>query len=496
MPNLKPSLISRFICTANRSKWVVLGGLTGFFVGVALSATDVQKEPKLPVNEVREMANVYGLIRKVYIEDVDDKKLMRGAISGMLYDLDPHSAYFDEKSLKELTEATKGEFGGLGIEIGVEDDFIKVISPIEDTPAEKAGIQAGDLITKINETSTKNISTSEAAKKMRGAPGTSVTITISRKNETRPIVLTITRAIIKSISVKGKLVEPDYAWVRVTQFQEPTLDLLVTKLEDLLKQEPNLNGVVLDLRNNPGGLIQSAVGISSIFLPKDSVVVETRGRDITNTSQLKADLSPSVFKEILINRINKLREKLKSVNVVVLVNSGSASASEVVSGALQDWGRATIMGDTTFGKASVQTIIPLDEKGATALKLTTARYYTPKGRSIQAKGIEPDLRVDETENGNIFSQNIREVDIDKHLKNEQGMEAEKVQIDKAIDEIESFKQKQEKDKQFKRPDFGSDQDWQLKQALNHLKHRPVVLSKTPKKEVATSASSAKPQNHK
>jgi carboxyl-terminal processing protease len=472
-----------WLSRVSRSKWAVVTLLGGFVVGVAVSASSMKKDNSLPVNELREFASVYGLIKKAYVEEVEDKKLIRGAIAGMLYDLDPHSAYLDEEGYKELKSNTSGEFGGLGIEIGTEDGFVKVISPIEDTPAQRAGIMAGDLIVRINEASTKSLSLSESVKRMRGKPGTPVTLTISRKNTDQPIVIKIVRAIIKVKSIKGKNLEPGYAWLRITQFQERTVENMLDKLDEILKQDPSLKGLVIDLRNNPGGLLQGAVGVAAAFLPDNVTVVETRGRNIDSAFQLKTDLMGTRFDDNLAQRVAAIRAKLKDVKIVVLVNSGSASASEIVSGALQDYGRATIMGQTTFGKASVQSVLPLNEQGTTALKITTARYYTPKGRSIQAKGIEPEMKVDETAEGNLLSQNFREVDYDKHLKNDQGSEADKVKIDEIAKEREKIKEKLEKDKNFKLPEYGSEKDWQLIQALNYLQGKPVVMSKPePKKE--------------
>ena len=350
----------------------------------------------LPVDELRQLADVFGLIKSDYVENVEDKKLLTEAISGMVASLDPHSAYLDKKAFKELREGTQGKFVGLGIEVGMEDGYVKVISPIEDSPAYKAGLKAGDLITRLDSTPVKGMTLDEAVKRMRGEPNTKITLTVARKEEDKPVLITIVRQEIRVQSVKSKLIEPGYAWVRVSQFQEPTVEDMAKKISALYAQDPNIKGLVLDLRNDPGGVLPGAIGVSAAFLPKDVAIVSTNGQlpDSKATFYARREFYGT---RSLSDPLARLPEAVKNVKMVVLVNSGSASASEIVAGALQDYKRATIMGSQTFGKGSVQTIRQLSAD--TAVKLTTARYYTPNGRSIQARGIVPDLMVDETPEG-------------------------------------------------------------------------------------------------
>lgn len=432
----------------------------------------------LPIEELRQLADVFGLIKTDYVEPVEDKKLLTEAISGMVASLDPHSAYLDKKAFKELREGTQGKFVGLGIEVGMEDGYVKVISPIEDTPAHKAGLKAGDLITRLDNTPVKGMTLDEAVKRMRGEPNTKITLTIARKDEDKPIVVTITRQEIRVQSVKSKVVEPGYAWVRVSQFQEPTVDDLAKKLNAIYAQEPNLKGLVLDLRNDPGGLLPGAIGVSAAFLPKDVSVVSTNGQlaDSKQTFYARREYYAS---RSLGDPLAKLPEAAKKVPMVVLINAGSASASEIVAGALQDYKRATIMGTQSFGKGSVQTIRQLSAD--TAVKLTTARYYTPLGRSIQAKGIVPDMLVDEYADGDLLAgMRLHEADLQKHLRNDKDKEA--VIAKSPMDELEEEKRLEALAKKRKPLEYGSKDDFQLAQALNHLKGQPVQLSKTAKVE--------------
>ena len=450
---------------------ITLGLVAGVAASLQFSAMAQKNVAPLPIEELRQLADVFGLIKSDYVEPVDDSKLISEAISGMVSSLDPHSVYLDKKAFKELQESTQGKFVGLGIEVGMEDGYVKIISPIEDSPADKAGVKAGDLITKLDSLPVKGMSLDEAVKHMRGEPNTKITITIARKNLDKPIVLTITRDLIKTQSVKGKIIEPGYAWLRVSQFQEPSLDDLVKKINALYAQDPHIKGLVLDLRNNPGGLVPSAIGISAIFLPKDVTVVTTNGQ----IPESKANYTAS--REYYSTRsgpdpLAKLPEGIKSVPMVVLVNTGSASASEIVSGALQDYHRATILGTQTFGKGSVQTIRQISAD--TGVKITTARYYTPSGRSIQAKGITPDLNVEETaENDGINSLRLREADLQKHLNNDTDAKAGTEKRDEAEDEKRAI----ELEKTLKPLEYGSATDFQLMQALNHLKGLPVQLAK-------------------
>jgi carboxyl-terminal processing protease len=399
----------------------ILVGLVGLLAGAALTVNlsaiaNKDADTALPIEELRAFTDVFARIKSDYVEPVEDKKLITEAINGMLTGLDPHSAYLDVEGFKDLQVGTQGEFGGLGIEVGMEDGFVKVVSPIEDTPAFKAGVKPGDLIVKLDDTPVKGMTLNDAVKRMRGKPGSPIKLTIARKGVDKPIVLTLTRAVIKIRSVKSTLLENGYGYVRVTQFQEHTGDLLAQALGKLYKDNKKpLNGLVLDLRNDPGGLLNGAVAVSAAFLKPDSLVVYTEGR--TEDAKMRLTASREHYlRPMQTDYLKDLPKGVKDVPMVVLVNSGSASASEIVAGALQDHKRAVVMGTRTFGKGSVQTILPLGN--GTAIKLTTARYYTPGGRSIQAKGIEPDILV---EDPNMPSEgdgvNVREADLDRHLLN-------------------------------------------------------------------------------
>ncbi len=364
----------------------------------------------LPIEELRAFTEVFDRVKRDYVEPVADKKLITEAINGMLTGLDPHSAYLDQEAFKEMQVGTQGQFGGLGIEVGMEDGFVKVISPIDDTPASRAGVMAGDLIVKLDDASVKGMTLNDAVKQMRGKPDTPIRLTIVRKGEPNPIELTLTRAIIKIQSVKSTLLEPGYAYFRVTQFQDGTGELLARAIETHVKGP--MKGVILDLRNDPGGLLNSAVAVSAMFLEPGQLVVYTEGR--AEDSKMRLNASPEHYLRGR-NRedfVRKLPPDIKKLPMVVLVNGGSASASEIVAGALQDHNRAVIMGQQTFGKGSVQTILPLGSN--TAIKLTTARYFTPQGRSIQAKGITPDIPLEGAVD-KAASLRLREADLSKHL---------------------------------------------------------------------------------
>ena len=363
---------------------IAIGAVAGVLLSVGVTAV-AQRGSPLPLDELRQLSNVFAAIKNNYVESVDDKTLIDNAISGMVSNLDPHSAYLDADAFREMQTATQGEFGGLGIEVGAEDGFVKVISPIEDTPAARAGVMAGDLIIKIDDTPTKGMSLNDAVKLMRGAPKSPITLTIMRADRPQPIVLKIVRDIIKVRSVRSKMLDNNVAYVRIAQFQEKTGVDLAKQLKDLgAKEAPK--GLVLDLRNDPGGLLTSAIGVSGAFLPSDALVVSTDGR--TPDARHKYLAVPSEYARGESNYLSGLPAWTKTVPMVVLVNVGSASASEIVAGALQDHKRAKVLGNRTFGKGSVQVILPLSE--TTAVKLTTSRYFTPSGRSIQATGIEPD----------------------------------------------------------------------------------------------------------
>lgn len=355
-----------------------LGSIGGRIADVS-AAQAADTAAKLPLDDLRIFAEVFGRIKNDYVESVDDRELLEHAIRGMLSGLDPHSSYLDKEDYRDLQVGTTGEFGGLGIEVGMEDGFVKVIAPIDDTPAQRAGLKAGDLIIRIGEKPAKGITLNEAVTIMRGKPGSKIELTILREGGERPFKVEIERDIITVASVKSRMLEPGFGYVRIAHFQSRTSEDLL-KVISKLKQENDgvLKGVVLDLRNNPGGVLNSAVSVSDAFL-RGGLIVYTQGR--VDDSELKFRAGPD--------------DVLEGAPMVVLVNSGSASASEIVAGALQDHRRAIIMGTQTFGKGSVQTIVPIDN--STALKLTTARYYTPSGRSIQAHGIEPDIELERGE---------------------------------------------------------------------------------------------------
>ena len=470
--------------------WVAVGAMAGALTTVQIQATARGTLAPLPLEELQQLAAVFSLVKSDYVEPVDDKKLIAEAISGMVSSLDPHSQYFDKKSFKEFREGTVGRFVGVGIEITMEDGVVKVVSPIEGSPAFRAGLKTNDLITKIDDTAVKGLSINDAVKRMRGEPNTKVQLTIFRREENRTFSVTITREEIKTQSVKSRVVEPGYGWIRVSQFQERTVEDFTRKLDEMMKAEPKLKGLVLDLRNDPGGLLDAAVGISAVFLPEGVTVVSTNGQLEESKFVYKAlpqfyqrRGTPDVVKQLTASTGGAL----KSIPLVVLVNEGSASASEIVAGALQDHKRATIMGSQTFGKGSVQTVRPLGPD--TGIKLTTARYYTPSGNTIQAKGIVPDVMVDETEEGNLFAAlRTREADLTKHLTNGKGDDKAAAEAEKAAEkqrEAEREKARLRLEEENRKnpggrvlPEFGSEKDFQLRQALNHLKGQPVLVSKT------------------
>jgi carboxyl-terminal processing protease len=470
-----------------RSKFSQLGlVIGGVLIGVAISlnysAVAQRSTPSalpLPIEELRAFTEVFGRVKSDYVEPVEDKKLITEAINGMLTGLDPHSAYLDQEAFREMQVGTQGEFGGLGIEVGMEDGFVRVVSPIDDSPASRAGIKAGDLIVKLDETSVKGMTLNDAVKRMRGKPNTQIVLTIVRKGEQKPIVVTLTRAVIKIQSVKSTLLEPGYAYVRVSQFQEHTGETLARSVETLFKQNQGpMKGLVLDLRNDPGGLLNGAVAVSAAFLPKDALVVYTDGR--TEDAKMKLNASPEHYlrgrnKEDFLKR---LPAEAKTVPMVVLVNGGSASASEIVAGALQDHERAVVMGQQTFGKGSVQTILPLGNN--TAIKLTTARYYTPKGRSIQARGIVPDIPLDDGVNDR-SALKLREADLTKHLT-EGATEKPADKAEAAAKSAQKYgftpaARPKDVDEKTLRPEPGqvvSPNDYELNQAVAFLKSRPAV----------------------
>ena len=458
--------------------WIAIGAMAGALTTVQLQAVARAGMAPLPLEELQQLAAVFGMVKSDYVEPVDEKKLITDAISGMVASLDPHSAYFDKKSYKEFREGTSGRFVGVGIEITQEDGLVKVVSPIEGSPADRAGLKPNDLITRIDDVAVKGLSLNDAVKKMRGQPQTKVLLTIFRKDESRTFPVSITREEIRTQSVRSKVIEPGYAWIRLSQFQDRTVDDFVTKMEKIYKQEPNLKGLVLDLRNDPGGLLDAAVAVSAAFLPENVTVVSTNGQLPESKSIYKA--SPEFYQRRSgADPLKGLPAALKTVPLVVLVNEGSASASEIVAGALQDHKRAIIMGNQTFGKGSVQTVRPLGPD--TGIKLTTARYYTPSGKSIQARGIVPDVMVDETAEGSPFAAlRTREADLEKHLNSGQGAEVKDEGREKAReDALKRLEEEAKKTPEQRRPpELGSDKDFPLAQALNQLKGKPVLVSKT------------------
>ena len=458
---------------------IALGALAGALTTMQVQAVAQRSLAPLPLEELQQLAAVFGIVKSDYVEPVDEKKLIGDAISGMVSGLDPHSQYFDKKTFKEFREGTSGKFVGVGIEIGMEDGLVKVVSPIEGSPAFRAGLKAGDLITRIDDTAVKGLTIDQAVKRMRGEPQTKVELQIFRKAESRTFPVTIVREEIRVQSVRAKVVEPGYAWLRVSQFQDRTVEDFVRKLEELYQAEPNMKGLVLDLRNDPGGLLDAAVALSAAFLPADVTVVTTNGQLPESRATFKA--SPEFYVRRGPDPLKRLPAAVKKVPLVVLVNEGSASASEIVAGALQDHKRATIMGSQTFGKGSVQTVRQLSPE--TALKITTARYYTPSGRSIQAKGIVPDIWLDETAEGNVFAAlRTREADLQKHLSERAGKpdDAKDEAREKArAEERKKLEEQLAKAREIKPlPEFGSPEDFPLQQALNQLRGKPVIVSKT------------------
>jgi carboxyl-terminal processing protease len=422
------------------------------------------RDLKLPVEDLTLFTQVYERIKNDYVEPVEDKKLLKEAINGMITGLDPHSQFLDADAFKELQSNTQGEFGGIGIEIGQEDGLIKVISPIDDTPAYKAGIIAGDMIFKVDDVSVKGMSINDAVKKLKGKPGTPVKVTIIRKGAEGPLDFALLRDVIKIRSVRAEVIEPGYARLRITQFQERTGEDVAKAIGDLTAK--GLKGLVLDLRSNPGGLLTASVAVSAAFLPKDALVVYTDGRNDENRLKYTASKGYYLRHGSRDDYLARLTPESKTVPIVVLVNGGTASASEIVAGALQDHKRAVVIGTQSFGKGSVQTILPINQTAA--VKLTTARYYTPGGRSIQAKGITPDFVVEDGRE----AMRLRERDLEKHLEGDD---------EKAKKAAPSPAQSDAKVAPDKKPvpapalkEGEKPKDVQIEAALNHLKGLPVI----------------------
>ncbi|EAR20806.1 S41 family peptidase [Nitrococcus mobilis] len=423
-----------------------VGAVLGLFAAFGQSAC-AQRAPQaeLPLGELRTFTEVLVRVKQDYVESVRDETLLENAVRGMLSGLDPHSAYLDKKEYKDLQVGTRGEFGGLGIEVGMENGFVKVVAPIDDTPAARAGIQAGDLIIRIDGKPVKGMTLGDAVSVMRGKPGTTIKLTVVRESENKPFDVTIKRAVIKVDSVKSRILEPSYAYLRITQFQSHTGEDVADALDDLKQQsDGKLQGLVLDLRNNPGGVLNAAVEVADAFLTKGRIVY-TKGR--IDSADMSFSATPNDF--------------IAGAPMVVLVNGGSASASEIVAGALQDHKRAVIMGSKTFGKGSVQTILPL--RDGAAIKLTTARYYTPNGRSIQAEGIVPDVALAHlklTKAGDSGVGMLTEADLSRHLLNGQNTNS-KQEIGTTSDEKNL-----------------ASQDYALSEALNLLKGLTILKHHT------------------
>lgn len=401
----------------------------------------------IPVDDIRVLVEVFHKIKKDYVEVIEDTDLIENAMRGMLAGLDPHSSYLDKDDYRDLREGTSGEFGGLGIEVGMEDGFVKVIAPIDDTPAHRAGIQAGDTIVRLDDTPIRGMSLNDAVKKMRGKPDSQIILTIIRDGENKPLTFTIVRDLIKVRSVRSRMLEPGFGYIRISQFQARTGDDLRTHIRDLKDEAPDgLKGLIIDIRNNPGGILGAAVSVADAFLDS-GMIVYTEGR--IKDSQLEFTAKPP--------------DSLHGAPLIVLVNEGSASASEIVAGALQDRERALIMGRPTFGKGSVQTILPMNNKAA--LKLTTARYFTPSGRSIQAEGIKPDIIIDKVKVSAVTAaatKAVKEANLDRHLENPE-----------ESDEIKKVEEKDSGEQPL------AERDYTLYEALNLLKGMDVLYARTP-----------------
>jgi len=413
----------------------------GIFVG-AIITLDHRAQADREDTQVKTLSEVFQRIKTDYVEPVSDKKLLEDALQGMMSGLDPHSAYLDPEGYKELRIGTEGQFGGLGIEVTMENGFVKVITPIEDTPAAKAGLKSGDLIIRLGDTPVKGMSLNDAVRMMRGKPGSKILLTVIREGESKPLKFNVERDIIQLRTVKERVLEPGYGYLRITQFQGNTDKSVYKGLNTLVKENHGqLKGLVLDLRNNPGGVLPVAVKVADAFI-RDGLIVYTKGR--TSDSELEYSAAPD--------------DLLNGAPIVVLVNGGSASASEIVAGALQDHKRAIIMGTKTFGKGSVQTILPISNGGA--LKLTTARYYTPKGRSIQAAGIVPDIITEQAKltHTDADQELLKESDLAGHLENNTLKKGDKTKSNSVKDEVDT-------------------KDYQLQEALNLLKGISIIRSR-------------------
>jgi carboxyl-terminal processing protease len=457
-----------------KAGWIGVGAVLGLLLSLNISVFAQRESPlPIPYQDLQLLSAVFGKIKSDYVDPVSDDKLIHEAITGMVRGLDPHSDFLDAEAFKELQVDTQGHFGGLGIEVGAENGAIRVISPIEDTPAFRAGIKAGDLIVKIDDTATQGLSLNKAVEKMRGKPGSTIVLTVLRKGVDAPLTFTLVREVINVKSVAFKSIEPGYGYIRVRKFQEDTGADVAKAVRTLYAKGP-LKGLVLDLRSDPGGLLNQAVAVAATFLQKDALVVYTDGR--TPDSHMRLTASREDYLRRGDDYLSDLPAGIKTVPMVVIVDGGTASASEIVAGALQDHKRAKVLGVRTFGKGSVQTILPLSND--TGLKLTTARYYTPSGRSIQAKGIVPDIAVDD---GRDAIDRIREANLVHHLDVPDSA-ATATAAATGVTAAPANKAKPDSgqiDLLPPRIDFGSADDFQLKQAMNFLKGSPVIASAKP-----------------
>jgi carboxyl-terminal processing protease len=440
------SALAKFRLPLTLAAGVIIGA------GVALTHgvwADRDSAEQLPLHDLQNFAEILNLVKADYVEPVDDRTLLQNAMRGMLSGLDPHSAYMDKQEFKDMNIATTGKYGGLGIEVQAQNGLVRVVAPIDDTPAARAGIEPGDLIVKIDEAPVKGMTLNDAVSKMKGDPGTKVKLTIVRENKPQPVIVELTREIIKLQSVRGHMLEPGYAYVRISQFQTGTGKSLDDVVEKLKKQEGgHLKGLVLDLRNNPGGVLNAAVDVADEFLNKGTIV-SMKGRIPDSNREFDATAG----------------DALEGKPMVVLVNGGSASAAEIVAGALKDDHRAILVGTKTFGKGSVQTILPLPDEAA--IKLTTARYYTPSGRSIQAEGITPDIELGPLEVAKLDTKDtdgfgIHEADLAGRLDNPDEKKDKK-------DEQKEATQAADDKKQMTTEQHLAETDFALFQALNVLK---------------------------